>query len=443
MRRKHLAMALTFAALAARPVPTQAWLSTFPGAGENGYVRLAPDSAGNVALVGLSTAHYDDGCQFTLTKLAASSGQPLWLRTVDTQVCGSAPMAVNGRGDVVVGGINPSASEGDPGLFTVTQLAAETGRELWRYALPVGGELKAIHVDAMDNVLVAGWGWLDGSPALEVIKLAGATGTELWHHDGAEFFSYVTSAAMDPNGNVFVAGSSTAGWTIVKLDAARGGELWRTSVPGDLGRLSLAIDRVGDLVVAGPLGAPAGSCTFPSDSAAIKLAGANGGELWRHALPCGTASALVLDESADVIVGGEWTAFSVVRLAGATGAERWRHAFPHMPKRFSAAEALALTTGGDVIVAARNGYRRRGPRRFISGSFTLARLSGTNGGTRWHRDLFRGGGEPQGVALDGAGNVIAAGTAYHPVRYVIGFAAVKVSGRSGRSVLPRHQFRQP
>src|SRR5207249_4134843 len=112
------------------------------------YVRLTLDSAGNIALVGRSTAHYDDGCQFTLTKLAAASGKPLWLRTVDTQVCGWAPMAVNGRGDLVVGGINPSGSEDEPGLFTVTQLAAETGRELWRYAPPFGGALEAVDVDA-------------------------------------------------------------------------------------------------------------------------------------------------------------------------------------------------------------------------------------------------------------------------------------------------------
>ena len=116
----------------------------------------------------------------------------------------------------------------------------------------------------------------------------------------------------------------------------------------------------------------------------VKLDGASGAERWRQGIN-GTANgndgarAVAVDAVGDVVAAGfimnsgGTLDFAVVKLDGASGAERWRQGINGTANGSDAAVAVAVDAAGDVVAA---GTTRN------SGTldFTVVKLRGTDGG---------------------------------------------------------------
>ena len=162
-----------------------------------------------------------------------------------------------------------------------------------------GGFSFAVAVDAQGNSYVAGnssatWGStvrpFSASQDASVAKLAD-NGTLVWNTFlGGSGDDIATGIAVDADGNIFVAGYSTATWGsplqsytagadifVAKLDGASGALVWNTFLGGSGNDLvnRLAIDKTGNIYIIGTSdaawGTPAIAYTASSDTFAAKL----------------------------------------------------------------------------------------------------------------------------------------------------------------------------
>ena len=119
---------------------------------------------------------------------------------------------------------------------------------------------------------------------------------------------------LDPAGNVVTAGSNFAAWTLTKLDGATGAPVWTTNISGTLsdspqavnGATAVTMDRNGDVIGVGfttNAGTQAGS-----DFTLIKLSAETGTEMWRTVIDGGARPS-----SATLMVGpeGGWSAAEI------------------------------------------------------------------------------------------------------------------------------------
>jgi hypothetical protein len=301
---------------------------------------VATDGAGDVIAVGSQTFV---GGDFTVVKLAGGTGAELWRQ--DTNDGFAFALALYPGGDVIAAG-----RDGAGFAFAVTRLTGATGAEAWRTVLDDSGFASDVAIDGAGDVLAAGT--VDsgsGVRDLFVVKLSGGTGTELWRRSFSgtdpSFQTMAEAVAVDAAGDVFVAGHLTNrntedDWLVVKLAGATGADLWSREVSGTAGfsfdrATSLALDSAGDAIVAGFV--DSGSTNH--DFTVLRLAGASGAELWRQSIDgsdSGDGSAdtdealAVAVTAADYVVAAGFTQnerssiddtrdFAVVRLDGIDG----------------------------------------------------------------------------------------------------------------------------
>ncbi len=150
-----------------------------------------------------------------------------------------------------------------------------------------------------------------------------------------------------------------------------------------------------------------------------KFSGADGSLLWPQlyvltAEPCGTAKAVAIDASGDVVVVGSAcdgnTGFAnavAVKLSGTTGTELWRRTLNGSANMDDQANAVAIDGAGNVAVV---GWE------FVTlgeHDVLVAKLSGLDGSDVWPPHLFGGNtnqrDEGSGVAIDTAGDILVAG----------------------------------
>jgi uncharacterized delta-60 repeat protein len=280
----------------------------------------------------------------------------------------------------------------------------------------------AVQIDAGGNVVAAGFTTNAGSDGdFTVAKFAG--GPEVWRRNVGGTGNAVDQAsalALDAAGNAVAVGFTiNAGTdldlTVVKLAAADGHVLWRRDFNGTVGQFDLAtavaVDGGGDVLVGGALQNRAEGFDF----VVLKLAGANGAEIWR-AQPAATvadafnvATAVAVDADDNVTATGSFDdAFAVARFAKATGAPMWGPVKLAGTDTGGVAWALAIDgSSRDALVAGGLNYTGSGS------DFSVVRLSGTTGGELWRVHLdgtAKGFDAATTVTLDGAGNVFAAGT---------------------------------
>ena len=418
--------------------PASAWRQELAGdTGSEADVAnaVAVDAAGDV-FVGAALDKGDDVLAFVVAKLDATTGAVLWRRDLDGSsgvAQGALAIAVDAAGDVVAaGGLDLD--------FTVVKLVGTTGAELWRLQIDgtetfeTAEEARAVAIDSAGDVVAAGFlNNLGASRDFVVVKVAGASGVELWRHEtdgGDGKLDQAAAVAIDGLGDVVAAGrlaGDVAGddFAVIKLAAATGAELWRQRIDGtdsgDDEALSVAIDSAGDVAAAG---------VFDNDStredfAVVKLASATGTELWRVQLDgdgvgkrtLERATAVAIDAADDVIAAGV-TEFigsaqdvTVVKVAGGSGAQLWRRDIQgDLLIARDEPFAVAVDGLGDVLVA---GRVENGPVPHFD--FSVIRLSGASGTDVWqqHVDGTSGGGpgveEVRAIAIDAAGDVIAAG----------------------------------
>ena len=350
-------------------------------------------------------------------------------------------VAVDAAGDVVAAGSTDNAAFGVVD-FTVVKLAGANGAELWRYVFPAGlsGQANAVAVDAAGDVVAAGLS--SNSPSaydFTVVKMAGGSGGELWRYllNPANEIDEAQAVTVDRAGDVVVVGRSRAtdtrtDFTVVKLAGGSGAELWRYVLNGPANSFdeafAVAVDGAGDVVAAGLI---ANSAT-EVDWFVVKLAGASGTERWR-AVVTGTAggddraSAVAVDGAGDVVAAGATfnadtgLDFTVVKWSGGSGAEQWRAVINGTINGEDHAQALALDGAGDVVAAGFTGNSGTGA------DFTVVKVAGASGAEQW-RALVDGAGEgadeANAVAVDAAGDVVAAGGI----------------SNTGTPLLPRHDF---
>jgi hypothetical protein len=205
-------------------------------------------------------------------------------------------------------------------------------------------------------------------------------------------------------------------WSLVCLMCS-GAWAWQIDINGTANRAeqarAVAVDGAGDVVAAG---LTANSAT-EVDWFVIKLAGATGTERWR-AVVAGTAggddraAAVAVDGAGDVVAAGSTfnadtgLDFTVVKWSGGSGAEQWRAVINGPINGEDQAQAVALDGAGDVVAAGFTGNSGTGA------DFTAVKLSGPSGAEQW-RALVDGAGEgadqANAVAVDAAGDVVAAG----------------------------------
>lgn len=301
-----------------------------------------------------------------------------------------------------------------------------------------GGGAAAVAVDGAGDVVAAG-GRLSPTDAGAVAKYDGADGAEVWHRllSGTNPDSnYLEDVALESNGDAVVVGTfsnvgTNTDLAVVKLAAADGAEIWRTVVhSGYDNGTAVAVDAGGDVVAGG--GFWIGNTT--RDVVVLKLAGATGVETWRWVLSAAPNDTnhvfdVAVDGAGDVIAVGTFqNALGAVKLDGTTGAQIWRASLD----AYSEPTAVVLGGTGDVFVPAFLSVGTAGD------DFGVLRLSGTTGAELW-RYSTRGEGwafavnGARSLALDAAGDVVAAGEIVNHATYQ-DIAVVKLAGATGSEV---------
>lgn len=220
-------------------------------------------------------------------------------------------------------------------------------------------------LDAGGDVYVAGRinvaGRLD---EIAVMKLANVDGEILWTslQGGADRLDdRALDVAVGPDGNPVVTGlvqnqDGTATLLTVKLDASDGGNLWERATDGLVNDQSgdgrIAVDAAGDVIVA----AKAWHAATGYDVLCVKLAGADGGELWRTDWTRGTASDdpsdMLLDGAGDpIVVGATDGDYLAVKLSGVDGSESWVATYAGPQGWYDVANCVTLGAGGEVLVS--------------------------------------------------------------------------------------------
>lgn len=375
----------------------EVWRRTIKGtatASDDGAAAVAVDAAGNVVAAG-QTENLTSGLDFTVVKLAGSDGTPLWAAPalIDGTAHGfdaASGVALDASGDVfAVGYTQNTATLFD---FTVVKVAGASGAALWPAPVALNGTAgagdfaDAVAVDAAGDVVAVGRmrNANKGLSDFTVVKLAGADGALRWpqrfHLSGSgPGDEEALAVAVDAAGNVIAAGYTDNGatgldLTVVKLAAANGASLWPApalidgdggiDVDEDMAR-AVALDAGGNVLATG-VTVDAGVDVDVFHFTTVKLAAADGAELWRQAVP-GTVAEPSSDEGTGVAADAAGNAlvagrvqntgagldFVVAALAAAGGAELFRTELAGTAGGKDEALALIRDPSGNVVAAGR------------------------------------------------------------------------------------------
>ncbi|MBI3667567.1 MAG: SBBP repeat-containing protein [Acidobacteria bacterium] len=262
-----------------------------------------------------------------------------------------------------------------------------------------------------------------------------------WHtYAGSSKDDHGASMAVDPSGNIYLAGWSDATWGspinphsggrdafVAKLNST-GGLEWNTFVgSSDYDEAeAITVDGSGNVYVVGWSGARWGSTGEPflfGWGAFVAKLNTNGELQWhRFMTPDGgqVGLAAAVDANGDVYVGGwgglvwetppsEPASGSFVAKLDSSGAEVW-HAFIRDTGPYGL-QALAVDVSGNVYAAGRSELPWGSPINPYTGGIDgfVAKLNNT-GKLAWNTFMGSSGSDlPEAIALDGSGNVYAAG----------------------------------
>lgn len=406
---------------------------------------IALDPAGDL-IAGGNIASASSGVRASAAKLSPTDGRVLWHTTIDG-LYGDGRVQVDPAGDVLAAGsinVGPPIFSDNPPFdpyvpppvaLTVVKLSGDDGSETWRWTYDGGDRFVTgpwTAVDGSGDVLVNAWvGY--GLPQ-QVIKLDGERGTPLWIAPVGfpDVVSDPSPMVVDPSDDV-IAGVNVNGPPsapsprVVKLDGATGAIVWSAALQPHAGIEAMAVDRDGDVVLAGF------GIISPGSRFVTKVVGATGATIWSVELGPGSVESVVFAQDGAVLIGGrDGTSpsdgrLSIVKLDGATGESRWTHL--EAAETPGVASSVVVAANGDVLAAGRldEGY--------VPGFAVLA-LNGATGATRWKHRLPPAvpalGVEARDLVLDGRGKVVAAGALLESTVQWTDFAVVSLDAATGR-----------
>ena len=411
--RGNLACLLGTVFLAAAPSSARAgsWVRFIDGLSADDAARaVAVDGAGHAYVAGeVSDATGEKS--FVVASMDTSEGEERWRYEIDAPGgdAGATTITLDCAGDVIAAGYIEQPSND----VEVVKLDGSTGAEIWRRTLAGSSEALDVTTDSGCDVLLVG----SVGPGADVVKLDGAAGTTLWQQWlGAN--ARARAVAVDTTGDVAVVGDGPPpAVPAAKLDGATGAIVWTYSsaLHGDF--WDVAFDSSGDVVAVGT--------TWGSQSGAIKLQGTDGFETWVYAGGQGFgARAILIDASDDVIAAG----VGMAKIDRTTGAEIWKTQTGTAPALHY--EGIAFDTTGNILAG---GLSADANTNLIG--LVATKSDSTTGALLWQNVLFgtyKGNGFADGraVAADPDGDVIVVGNARNTLT-TRDFAAVKFDNRSG------------
>lgn len=353
----------------------RAWTTnlSLPAEGFSPFAQVVTyDGAGHV-LVGGTFSTLDKKTRFAQTlKYDGATGALIWrslLRGTQAEGNGFTTFASNSVFAITVDADdNPviagrSTNVGGPGIFSVfaAKLNEANGHELWRYEIVEEFGIAAdVVVDASGDVIVVGkYAESDASNALVhrvVVKLAGATGQQIWRKDvvtATPVPNDPSDVAIAADGSIGVVAKVGDSILATKLAADTGDTIWSTTFAGNHGP-ALAIDPSGHFFVGGQRGGSNGTPTF---GLLVKLDAATGNELWRKESGDGTID--VVADAAGVV----WTSYDLDGSGGAgttfltayaqDGTQLWQRSETCLTTIGNG--TLRLDPNGDVVAAISSG----------------------------------------------------------------------------------------
>lgn len=263
-----------------------------------------------------------------------------------------------------------------------------------------------------------------------VFKYSAKNGSVLWQKrfngkgNGVDAF---TTAAVDGNDNVVVAGYSSNGndcdYYVAKYASADGALIWEMRYDGPAnGRdqiTAVAVDGSGNVLVTGTSGPDDyDDDYYQGDCYTAKYAAADGALLWERRIPHAPNRAtlrppvLAVDAAgnavvADFVENHGNRDICTIKYAAADGATLWERRFDGPGEGLDFANAVAVDREGNAVVAgSTTGADNKGM------EFYTAKYAAANGTVIWekrHAGLVAAEDGAKAVAVDGSGNVIVTG----------------------------------
>lgn len=254
---------------------------------------LAIDPNGDIIVTGLS--EYFGGIDFYTVKYAAANGAVLWEKRVTGDVFRAVTVATDSKGDVyVAGGLDlPGARELIVKKYANSNgaLVWEKQTDLKTSFSALFQDVCGIACDPSDNPAIllrtSTTGTSTGSD-FYTVKYRSDTGARIWERRLATSVDeWPNAMGVDGNGNVFVTGWARQGspefsnsFYTAKYGATNGALLWEkkfTRPTSDDQAIALAMDPAGNVIVAG-----FGTNLVARDFTTLKYANADGALLWQQ-----------------------------------------------------------------------------------------------------------------------------------------------------------------
>jgi hypothetical protein len=343
---------------------------------------------------------------------------------------------VDGNGDVLALGDRADHTE-----TLVLKYDGHTGAVLWgpiSIANAAGMYSYQIVADAANDAFVVA---NDGNGALELFKLSGANGSQIWSlaYPLPDTYLSPARAAVDTAGHLVVVAQSndvngTASAVTLKIDGATNAVLWSKTYQADVNvqafANTVAIALSGDVFLVGD--------TYSTqisqyDWFAIKYAAATGDVVWGPIVfPNGQPFGAASDPSGNLVMtGSRPNGMTTNKYSGADGSFLWS----------TSVSGVSIAEGRDVIVNASGDVYAAGNigRETSVVDMAIVKYASADGSVLWGPRYFDGEAHSWdivydlGLGLDGSGNVVLGGTTRRPSNYT-DLVALKYDAGTGATL---------
>ena len=372
-----------------------------PDPGRATAEAAAVGADGSVVILGLLQAGADSS--ELVLKFRGADGEIAWSVSSpadSTENFVQASVFRAGNGDAIL----DVPSVGLPSANMKTRrFDGSTGNVVWGPQELANASIIRSFVGSNGRVFVAAS--VDNGTNLDAVLLerAGDTGVPAWgpvvFGGAASSYTRLLDLTTSPDGNVVVTGlayDQSGAWATLKYDRATGAVLWgpvfvSTGIPGGSPFQVLA-DAAGDVLVAGRTN---------GGMQVVKYAGSTGAQLWASTPLSGAEYGLALDPSGNAFITG-WSGtgagydIHTAKISGADGSLLWGPVAYDSGGIGDYPDRIAASPSGDVFVV--------GHTDSADNPNLLLKYSGSDGALLWG-PILHAGGQPSGLAVDGAGDV--------------------------------------